>query len=464
MSKSWITDWRPDDEVFWKETGERVARRNLAFSIFAEFLGFSVWVLWAVVASQLNKAGFSFSPSELFVLVSIPPLVGAFMRLPYTMAVPRFGGRNWTVASALLLLVPTLLLSVVVQNPDTPYWLFLLVAGTAGLGGGNFSSSMANISFFYPDERKGFPLGLNAAGGNIGVAVTLALVPLLVTIGIFGALFGGPQSGEGLYLQNAGLVFVPLILIAAGCAWLFMDNLAVAASPARDQAKALTRRDTWIMSVIYIGTFGSFIGFSSALPVLIDTQFPQVSVALAFLGPLVGSLVRPLGGYLSDRVGGAKVTVAVFALMIASVAGVLFFLGMKESPWAFAGFLAAFVLVFVGSGVGNGSTFRMIPVIFRTQMLDDAGDGDETARERAVVAAKREAAAVLGFCGAIGAFGGFLIPQMFALSRTLLGGPQAALAVFAAFYLLCGGLTWFHYLRTVPVRGRAPSLAAEAGV
>jgi NNP family nitrate/nitrite transporter-like MFS transporter len=386
------------------------------------------------------------------------------MRLPYTMSVPRFGGRNWTVASALLLLVPTLLLSVVVQNPDTPYWLFLLVAATAGLGGGNFSSSMANISFFYPDERKGFPLGLNAAGGNIGVAVTLAIVPLLVTAGIFGALFGGPQSGEGLYLQNAGLVFVPLILIAAGCAWLFMDNLAVAASPARDQAKALTRRDTWIMSVIYIGTFGSFIGFSSALPVLIDTQFPQVSVALAFLGPLVGSLVRPLGGYLSDRVGGAKVTVAVFALMIASVAGVLFFLGMKESPWAFAGFLAAFVLVFVGSGVGNGSTFRMIPVIFRTQMLDDAGDGDETARERAVVAAKREAAAVLGFCGAIGAFGGFLIPQMFALSRTLLGGPQAALAVFAAFYLLCGGLTWFHYLRTVPVRGRAPSLAAEAGV
>ena len=463
MSKSWIMDWRPDDEVFWKETGERVARRNLAFSIFAEFLGFSVWVLWAVVASQLNKAGFSFSPSELFVLVSIPPLVGAFMRLPYTMAVPRFGGRNWTVASALLLLVPTLLLSVVVQNPDTPYWLFLLVAATAGLGGGNFSSSMANISFFYPDERKGFPLGLNAAGGNIGVAVTLGFVPLLVTAGIFGALFGGPQSGEGLYLQNAGLVFVPLILAAAVCAWLFMDNLAVAASPARDQAKALRHTDTWIMAVIYIGTFGSFIGFSSALPVLIDTQFPNVSVALAFLGPLVGSVVRPLGGYLSDRVGGAKVTIWVFALMIASVAGVLFFLGMKETPWAFAGFLGAFVVLFVGSGVGNGSTFRMIPVIFRTHMLDRAGDGDE-AQSRAVVHAKREAAAVLGFCGAIGAFGGFLIPQVFAVSRTLLGGPQAALGVFAAFYVLCGGLTWFHYLRTVPVRGRAPSLAAEAGV
>ncbi|MEJ7718296.1 MAG: NarK family nitrate/nitrite MFS transporter [Thermoleophilaceae bacterium] len=465
MGKHWITDWRPDDESFWKERGEAIARRNLAFSIFAEFLGFSVWVVWAVVASQLGKAGFAFSTSQLFVLVSLPPLVGSVMRLPYTMAVPKFGGRNWTVVSALLLLVPTLLLPVAVQNPDTPYWVFMLVAATAGLGGGNFSSSMANISFFYPDEKKGFPLGLNAAGGNIGVAVTLAFVPLLVTTAIFEGLLGSGQGPTGaIHLQNAGYVFVPFILAAALCAWLFMDNLVVAASPAREQLRALRRSDTWIMSVVYIGTFGSFIGFSSALPVLIDTQFPDVAVALAFLGPLLGSVVRPFGGWLSDRVGGARVTIWVFAVMIVSVAGILFFLGAKGEPWAFAGFLATFVVLFVGSGMGNGSTFRMIPVIFRKQMLEGVDGGDAEARSKAVVAAKREAAAVLGFCGSIGAFGGFLIPQVFALSRTAFGGPQVALGVFAAFYVLCAGLTWFHYQRTAPVRGRAPSVAAEAGV
>ncbi|MDP8987397.1 MAG: MFS transporter, partial [Actinomycetota bacterium] len=193
----WIERWEPDDEAFWTSTGRRIARRNLRLSIFAEFLGFSVWLLWSVVATRLNEAGFDLSSSQLFTLVAVPALVGATLRFPYTFAVPRFGGRNWTVASALLLLVPTVLLAVLVGDPSTPYWALLAGAATAGVGGGNFASSMANISFFFPEREKGWALGLNAAGGNLGVAVLQLVAPVVVA------------AGAGLHLARAGLMWVP---------------------------------------------------------------------------------------------------------------------------------------------------------------------------------------------------------------------------------------------------------------
>ena len=445
----WISDWKPDDETFWRERGSAIARRNLTFSIFAEFLGFSVWLVWSIVAANLNDAGFDLTVSQLFWLVSVPALVGATLRFPYTFAVARFGGRNWTVVSALLLLIPVVLLAVMVSDPQTPYGLLLVAAATAGFGGGNFASSMANISYFYPDARKGFPLGLNAAGGNIGVAVVQAFVPLVITVAIVGG-----QVGGGPFLANAGLIFIPLIVLAAACAFFFMDNLRVSRSEFREQLRVVRNGHTWLMSVLYIGTFGSFIGYSGALPILLSLNFPDAGLKLAFLGALVGSLARPIGGLLSDRFGGARVTLGNFGVMIVAALGVIFCLQNKAEPWAFTAFLGMFMVLFMATGIGNGSTFRMIPVIFRAQALDrNRGD-----REQAIRIGKRETAAVLGVSSAIGAYGGFLIPQGFSLSRTATGGPQAALYVFIGFYFICAAITWWCYVRQREVAGRRPVL------
>ncbi|MGH8887152.1 MAG: NarK family nitrate/nitrite MFS transporter [Egibacteraceae bacterium] len=459
----WIDSWNPDNDEFWEREGKRVARRNLIFSIFAEFLGFSVWLLWSVTAVKLNKAGFAFSTSQLFTLVSVPALVGATMRFPYTIAVPRFGGRNWTVVSALLLLVPVVLLVVLVSNPSTPYWAFLVGAATAGFGGGNFASSMANISFFYPDKKKGLPLALNAAGGNIGVAVVQLVVPIVITMSAF-AVVGGAQGQNGtIFLQNSGLIWIPFILVSAACAWFFMDNLAVVQSPIKEQAVILRSKHTWIMAWLYIGTFGSFIGYSAGLPLLISKQFPNVTLSIAFLGPLVGSIARPFGGCLADKLGGARVTFASFLAMIPAVLGVIFFLAHKGEPYGFAGFLVLFMVLFVLSGVGNGSTFRMIPLIFRAEHLKGVEGMGAEAEARAIVAARRETAAVLGFTSAVGAYGGWAIPLGYGLSASLTGGPQAAFGGFIAFYVTCLALTWWYYLRTSFAIDRMPSLAS-AGV
>ena len=456
-TRRWIEHWDPDNEEFWAVQGRAVARRNLAFSIFAESLGFSVWLLWSVVAVRLPDAGFAFSTSQLFTLVAVPALVGATVRFPYTFAVARFGGRNWTIFSVLALAVPCLALVGLVTSPGAPYWAFLVAAGLAGLGGGNFASSMANISYFYPEGKKGLPLGLNAAGGNLGVSIVQLLVPALVVLPLFGAPQGGSQSGDGqLWLQNAGLFWIPFILVSAACAWLFMDNLATAQSKFSDQAVIVRRPHTWVMSWLYLGTFGSFIGFSAALPLLANLRFPDSGAAgLVFLGPLIGSLVRPLGGALADRFGGARVTLLTFAAMLVAVLELVAALNRGS----YAGFLGAFVVLFLATGIGNGSTFRMIPSIFRAQHLSSAGDA-LAARERATASARRESAAVLGFAGAIGAYGGFLIPQSFGIATQITGNPQSALFVFVGFYLSCLVLTWWCYLRRRFAVEAAPSLAA----
>src|SRR6266849_10487962 len=262
----WIKDWNPEDVEFWEKSGKSIARRNLIWSILAENLGFSVWLVWSIAATKLPGIGFKYTTAQLFTLVSLPGLIGSFMRFPYTFAVPRFGGRNWTVVSALLLLIPSVALVVLVRHPEAPFWLMALAASTAGLGGGNFASSMANISFFYPDKRKGLALGLNAAGGNIGVAVAQLLVPVVITASAIAVVGGSQGKGGQLFLQNAGLFWIPFILLAAVLAWAFMDNLKVSQAPFRQQAGVVQRKETWLMSCLYVGTFGSFLGFSSGLP------------------------------------------------------------------------------------------------------------------------------------------------------------------------------------------------------
>jgi NNP family nitrate/nitrite transporter-like MFS transporter len=456
--RRWISDWRPEDETFWQNTGRRVAWRNLVFSIFVEHLGFLVWSLWSIVVVSLPAAGFKFDPGSLFLLVAIPPFVGSILRIPYTLAVPKFGGRNWTIISGLLLLIPTGLLAYAVTEPSTPYWVFMLTAAFAGFGGGNFSSSMANISFFFPEKRKGFALGLNAAGGNLGVAFAQLFVPMVLAVGVVGA-----GQAKGLYLQNAGLVWIPLILASVVCAWFFMDNLTVANSSLRSQLVVAKHKQTWVMAVIYIGTFGSFIGYSAAFPLLIKTQFPTASIAgftgvkLAFLGALIGSLSRPFGGWLADRLGGAKVTVWVFGGTAAGILGVLTALNLKSFPL----FLASFVTLFFMTGLGNGSTYRMIPAIWRSQALAEVDASDAGAVDAAIRKSRTEGAAVIGFVGAVGALGGAFFPVAFKLAGV--AAVSTAFYGFLGFYVLCAGLTWWFYLRRTLFIARVPSLAA-AGV
>src|ERR1700726_2429375 len=450
---TWINDWNPEDEAFWNSRGKITARRNLIWPIIAEHIGFSVWLIWSIVATKLPAAGFHFTTDELFQLVAVPGLIGSLMRFPYTFAVTTFGGRNWTIFSAAVLFIPTLALAYFVSHPETPFWLMLLVASTAGLGGGNFASSMANISFFYPDRMKGWALGLNAAGGNIGVSSVQLLTPILMGIGLINLYQASPVSG--VYLQNAGLMWMLPLVIALFGAIFFMNNLTSAKSSFKDQLAVVKRKHTWIMSFIYIGTFGSFIGYSAAFPLLIKTQFPAVTVAIAFLGPLVGSLSRPLGGLLADKSWGAKVTFWNFIAMGAATIGVMYFVDIK----GFAGFLTMFLILFVATGVGNGSTYRMIPSIFREEKLKEARGSGETGRSLALKASGIEAAAALGFIGAIGACGGYLIPRGFGASIAATGAPHLALQIFLAFYVTCIALTWWYYLRKSLLVMRAPSLA-----
>ena len=489
----WIDHWDPDNEAFWEETGERIARKNLVLSMFAEHIGFCVWVLWTIVVLNLANHGITLSVSELFLLTLVPNLVGAVLRIPYTLAVPRFGGRAWTTVSAALLFVPTLLLAVVVpsgwllqQSHDVQLWVLFLCAATAGVGGGNFSSSMANISFFYPERKKGFALGLNAAGGNLGVAVAQLLVPLALIVGVPSAAVKLPQ--HDVHLAYAGLMWLPLIALATFAAWRYMDSLTQAKADTGSYTASLKYSQTWIISFLYIGTFGSFIGFSFALPLVIKTTFPEFLAAhpfiatylagLGFVGALIGSLSRPLGGWLSDKVGGARVTFTVFLGM--TVATAVAIGGVQDR--SFARFFASYMVVFLLAGMGNGSTYKMIPSIFAVLGRRDAEAKGYDLKE-AAVEFKRRAAAVIGVAGAVGAFGGVLLQVVLRqasleVSALVKAAPTPAekvavaaahadwsvpaLWVFFASYIVCAGVTWFVYLRTTVAVSRIPSLAEAA--
>ena len=446
-----LTEWHPEDSNFWEKQGAKVAGRNLWISIPALTLAFIVWMVWSAVVVKLPGIGFGFDTQQLFWLTALPGLSGATFRGFYSFVVPIFGGRNWTIISTASLLLPLIGMSIAVQDPTTPYWIFVVLALLAGFGGGNFASSMSNISFFYPKQKKGLALGLNAGLGNLGVSIVQFTVPLVIGVALFGALGGAPQetaSGESLYLQNAALIWIPIILIVVVAAWFGMNNLDVAKASFAEQKIIFKRKHTWLMSWLYVGTFGSFIGFSAAFPMLIKTQFPGVDpLDYAFLGPLVGALVRPLGGWFSDKVGGARVTFINFIVMIAGVVGVIYFLGDKGSSTAFIGFFISFLILFLTTGIGNGSTFRMIPVIFRTKQLEGVDEKNDSERIPAVRRAEKESAAVIGFSSAVAAYGAFIIPQASNFSINATGGIEAALYCFIIFYVTCLYVTWRYYSR-----------------
>ncbi len=454
MAAHALSRWNPEDGSFWESEGRAIANRNLWISIPSLVLAFAVWMLWSVVVVNLPNVGFEFTTRQLFWLAALPSLCGATLRIFYSFMVPIFGGRRWTAISTASLLLPTLGMAVAVQDTATGYPTFVLLALLCGLGGGNFASSMANINFFFPKAHKGTALGLNAGLGNLGVSLVQFVVPLVVTAGLFGAAGGEPlawvKDGDThpIWLQNAGLVWVPFIVFFSVAAWLRMDDLPPVRSPLRDQASVLKNRHTWILCWLYLGTFGSFIGYSAGFPLLVKSEFPHINaLSYAWLAPLVGALVRPLGGWLSDKLGGARVTLWNFVAMVLGILGVLAFLPRGGDAGNFYGFLAMFMVLFFAAGIGNGSTFRMIPVIFLSERKRNTFRAGGTPQETFVAAANRDAAAVLGFASALGAFGGFFIPMFYGASISMTGGASAALNAFIVFYLACIGVTWWFYAR-----------------
>lgn len=434
-SRAAITHWHPEDAAFWERTGARTARRNLMLSVFAEHLGFSVWSLWSVFVLFLGP-GYHIDAAGKFFLTTVPTITGSVLRLPYTFAVAKFGGRDWTVFSASLLLVPCILAAFLLK-PGVPYSTLMIIAAVAGVGGGNFSSSMANINAFYPERLKGAALGLNAGGGNIGVAVVQLLgLVVLSTAGV---------AHPRLLLA----VYMPLIVLAALLAGWRMNNLTQLRNDKRGMRDATKDAHTWIMSLLYIGTFGSFIGFSFAFGQVLQVQFtrtPRQAADLVWLGPLLGSLIRPAGGALADRIGGARVTCWNFVAMAAS-AGLVLVASRQKSLGLF---VTGFVLLFAFSGIGNGSTYKMIPAIFRAKAQRAvSGGADPAAAGRE---SRRLAGALIGIAAATGAFGGALVNFAFRESFLTYKSGDAAYIGFIGFYALCFAVTWTVYLRKGPGR------------
>jgi MFS transporter, NNP family, nitrate/nitrite transporter len=450
-----IRDWDPEDTAGWEGGNQDVARRNLVWSVATEHIGFSIWSIWSVMVLFMPQAVYGFTPADKFFLVAVPTLVGAVLRIPYTMATAFFGGRNWAIVSGVALLVPTTLTWWLMVNPGHSLTTFLLVAGLAGLGGGNFASSMTNINAFYPQRMKGWALGLNAGGGNIGVPV-IQLVGLLVI-----ATLGNRRP------EVVCAVYLVLLAVASIGAAVFMDNLDHQTANPKAMLEVLKHADAWVISLLYIGTFGSFIGFGFAFGQVLNQTFlagmtggaaptpAQTAAAslhaaqIAFVGPLLGSVSRVWGGRLADRRGGAAVTLWTFVGL--TVAGVLVTLAARSDDVTagaatglqLTGLIGGFVLLFVLSGIGNGSVYKMIPALFEAKSTSIPGPAVErTAWSRSM------AGALIGIAGAIGALGGVLINL--GLRASYQGASHSATAafvVFTLFYVGAATLTKVRYRR-----------------
>jgi NNP family nitrate/nitrite transporter-like MFS transporter len=438
----WIEGWNPEDEQFWVRSGRHIAQRNLVLSIFSEHLGFSVWSIWSVLVLFLSpQIGFPFDASQKFLLVSVPTLVGSILRLPYSYAVTRFGGRNWTIFSTSVLLVPMLLTLYFIRQPGTPLWVFLVIGALTGVGGGNFASSMTNITCFFPQHRQGWALGLNAGGGNLGVAV-VQIVGLLVI-----ALAGSTSP------SYVCAIYLPFIVLAAVLAAWKMDNIDAVRTRPGALREASADMDNWWLSVLYVGTFGSFIGYGFAFGLVLQNQFaatPLQAASWTFLGPMLGSLARPLGGWLSDRLGGAQVTLCNFIGMLVFTALLLAASGQKS----FALFVTVFSVLFVLTGIGNGSVYKMIPALYADKAAAAVTAGGDA--RTAFLRSRRLAGAVIGIAGAVGALGGVGINMAFraSYSGAAHSGDGAFLA-FLGYYALCVLITWAVYLRRRPAAGEA---------
>lgn len=524
-----IADWRPEDEQFWESTGRHVAWRNLWLSVPALLCAFAVWGMWGIITVQMNNLGFPFTQAELFTLTAIAGLAGATMRIPAAFLIRLAGGRNTIFLTTAMLLAPAIGTGIALQHKEWPLWVFQLMALWSGVGGGNFASSMSNISTFFPKRLQGTALGLNAGIGNFGVTTMQIVIPLVMTVGLFGSVGGEPMTllkdsgwimgkitaGTPTWIQNAGFAWVLSLVPLSILCWFGMNNLntvspdtggvvqaflkiiwlyTLSFAPAiaglylylpaptglgllnmwvampliivvtlftmklaafgtmkeniAKQFEIFRDKHTWSMTALYIVTFGSFIGFSMALPLSIAVIFgishvPDAAGVLqhtlknpnapsaftyAWIGPFVGALIRPVGGWISDKVGGSIVTQVISAVMVVASAAVgyvmLLAYSSPQPEQYFLPFMLLFVLLFAASGIGNGSTFRTIGVIF----------------DRA------RAGPVLGWTSAIAAYGAFIAPVVIG-AQIKAGTPQYAMYGFAVFYALCLVLNWWFYLR-----------------
>ncbi|SPM33311.1 Nitrate/nitrite transporter NarK [Mycobacterium rhizamassiliense] len=454
-----LSDWDPEDTVAWENGNNKIARRNLIWSVAAEHIGFSVWSIWSVMVLFMPASVYHFSAGDKFLLGATATLVGACLRFPYPFATAKFGGRNWTVFSAFVLLIPTVGTMVLLAHPGLPLWPYLICAALSGLGGGNFASSMTNINAFYPQRLKGWALAVNAGGGNLGVPV-VQLVGLLVI-----ATAGNRQP----YWVCA--IYLVLLAFAGIGAALHMDNLQHYRIEMNTMRAVLAEPHTWVISLLYIGTFGSFIGFSFAFGQVLQMNFvaggqdaAQASLhaaQIAFLGPLLGSISRVYGGRLADRIGGGRVTLTVFCSMILA-AGILISAstlgghGGHTPAASMAGYVIGFVALFVLSGVGNGSVYKMIPTIFeaRSHRLQ-VGETERRQWSRSM------SGALIGFAGAVGALGGVGVNLALRQSYLHNGSATAAFWAFAVVYVAASALTWAIYVRR-PLEVATPAAAGVA--
>lgn len=423
--------WDPEDAQFWSTTGASVANRTLWITTAALALSFSTWFMWSAIVVRLPEVGFQLSVGQRFWLAALPGLVGATLRIPYSFVVQVFGTRTVVTIATATLLVPSVGVGLAVQDPSTPYWVLLSLAAAAGFGGGNFSAFMSSTSYFYPRLRQGTALGIQAGLGNFGVSLVQFLTPLVVTVALFG---GAPQTWtrgaahSSVWLQNAAYLWAAPVLVVTLLAAFGLRSIPVRGS-VREQAVIFRRKHTWVMTSLYLMTFGTFSGFAAAFALLIRELFGDVPGApdplrFAFLGALIGSAVRPPGGWISDKIGGAKVTLASAVVLLLAAVGLTFYTA-PTSASDFWPFFALVLVLFLASGVGNGSTFRMIPVIFP----------------------RKEAGPVIGWTAAVGAYGAFLVPMAFSWSLSTFGTVNVAFWLFAAFYAVNLGLCFWFYAR-----------------
>ncbi len=458
-----LSDWDPEDTVAWEAGNKRIARRNLIWSVAAEHIGFSIWSIWSVMVLFMPASVYGLSAGDKFLLGATATLVGACLRFPYTFATARFGGRNWTVFCALVLLIPTIGTMLLLAHPGLPLWPYLVCAALAGLGGGNFASSMTNINAFYPQRLKGWALALNAGGGNLGVPM-VQLVGLLVI-----ATVGNRQP----YWVCA--VYLVLLAVAGIGAALYMDNLQHYRIEMSTMRAVLSEPHAWVIALLYIGTFGSFIGFSFAFGQVLQMNFigsgqsaAQASLhaaQIAFLGPLLGSLSRVYGGRLADRTGGGRVTLGVFCSMILA-AGILVSAstfgshGPGRAPVAtMVGYVIGFIALFILSGIGNGSVYKMIPSIFEARSHSlQVGETERRQWSRSM------SGALIGLAGAIGALGGVGVNLALRQSYLSSGTATAAFWTFVVFYVAASVLTWAVYVRRPLQATAAAAPASPAGL
>ncbi len=524
-----ITDWRPEDETFWENTGKKIAYRNLWISIPALLCGFAVWGMWGIITVQMLNLGFPFTQAQLFTLTAIAGISGATMRIPASFLIRLAGGRNTIFLTTAMLLAPAMGTGIALQHPEWPLWVFQLMALWSGVGGGNFASSMSNISTFFPKRLQGTALGLNAGLGNFGVTTMQIVIPLVMTVGLFGAfggesrelvkdsgwIFGKILAGTPTYIQNAGFAWILSLVPLSALCWFGMSNLKTVSPDSQgtlaafakvtylytlafipsifmlylylpaptglgilnmwvaiplDIIAALTvmrlaafgsmkenvakqfeifkNKHTWSMTALYVVTFGSFIGFSMALPLAITVIFgfqhipdaagvmshalknPNAPSALtyAWMGPFIGAATRPLGGWISDKLGGSIVTQWVSVVMVGASAAVGYVMMLAyQSPnpeQYFFAFMTLFIVLFAATGVGNGSTFRSVGFIFN----------------------REQAGPVLGWTSAVAAYGAFIAPVLIG-AQIKAGTPQYAMYGFAAFYAVCLLVNWWFYLR-----------------